>query len=212
MIIRPIHKPGWVLLALAALLCLSLTGCAVLDPGPAPARVQLFPKLPPVSTQPPAAKQLVVEMPTSGRDLATDSIALSFKNREVRYLAGYRWTDTAPAVFRRALLDALQANGGLQGVADENAGISADARLISDIKQFHLRYDDPNQAPTAEISVAFQLINLRDGTIMAAKVSSAKQKAAGPDQASLIQAFETALSAVLADAAPWVETQMRQLK
>lgn len=189
---------------------LFLAGCSVLNPGPPPARIQLFPDKPERSSLPPVNRQLVVEMPSSGRDIDTDAIALFFNEREVRYLGGYRWTDTAPALFRRALIDTLNASGSFTGVSNENAGITADARLVSDLKLFHLRYESEKLPPSAEIAVSVQLVNLRDGGVMASTLFSAKQKAADTSHNSLILAFEKALSDVLLKAAPWVEAHIRE--
>ena len=64
-------------LLVLCVLALGLSACAsMLDPGPAPARLQLQPAMPGPMAGKPSGKQLVVAMPLAGRDIDTDSIAL----------------------------------------------------------------------------------------------------------------------------------------
>ena len=107
-------------LFLALLLCLSVvcTACAALmDPGPPPSRLQLHPTLPKAQAGPPVNKQLVVALPTAGRELESDAIALVFSGREVRYLSGARWTGTVPRLLQRFFVEAFESSQALAGVA-----------------------------------------------------------------------------------------------
>ena len=190
-------------------LALGLSACAsMLDPGPAPARLQLQPAMPSPMAGKPSGKQLVVAMPLAGRDIDTDSIALVFNGREVRYLAGARWTSPAPNIFQRALIDGLTATNSLRGVTDESAGIMADAKLLCDLRQFSLRYADPKGVPTAVLEASFRLLNLSSGSIMATRNVRIEVPASGRDDAALVAACETALSRCLADISPWVVQNM----
>ena len=209
-IFRPIALPALILLLLLAP---AMSGCGKLfDPGPAPARVHLFPTLPEPSSGPPIDKQLVIEAPGSGLDIDTDSIALLFNDREVKYLSGYRWTSRTPVVFQRAVVDALMANQSLRGVTAEGSVLSADARLITDIKRFHLRYTDKNQPPTAEIDAVMQLINQKDGSVVDSKYFQATTKATGNEVSQLMDAFEDTLAKILASSTPWIEQSMRSMR
>ena len=143
-------------------------------------------------------------MPLAGADIDTDSIALVFNNREVRYLAGARWTSTVPNLLQRALLDALSATNSLRGVTDESAGITADAKLLCDLRQFSLHYADPKGTPTAVVTANFRLLNLSTGSIMGMRSVNVTVPASGRDNAALVAACETALSRCLAEVAPWV--------
>ena len=186
-------------------LTVGLSACAsLLDPGPAPARLQLTPAMPGQMGGKPLNKQIVVAMPLAGADIDTDSIALVFNNREVRYLAGARWTSTVPNLLQRALIDALSATNSLRGVTDESAGITADAKLLCDLRQFSLHYADPKGTPTAVVTANFRLLNLSTGSIMGMRSVNVTVPASGRDNAALVAACETALSRCLAEVAPWV--------
>ena len=183
---------------------LLLSSCALLSPGPPPTRLKLTPSMPARVAGGPLNKQIIVGMPLAGQDVDTDNIALVFNNREVRYLSGVRWTSSVPPIVQRALIDALTASNGLRGVSDESAGIFADAKLLSDIRQFALRYDDPKGVPTAVATINFSVLNLSDGSILGTKNISIEVPAAGRDNVALVTACETALSRCLADVTPWV--------
>ncbi len=192
---------------------LSMVGCStILDPGPAPTRVQLSPAMPAKFTGQPHKKQLVVALPMAGRDIDTDGIALLFHGREVRYLSGMRWTGTVPSLVQRNLLEALEYSGGLRGVADEGAGIAANAKLLCDIKQFSLRYDKEDSVPTAEFEASFRLVDLSNGSVVAGKTAQVTSQAADRETPALMQAFENVLGQALADVTPWVLENMKQVR
>ncbi|MDR2489084.1 MAG: ABC-type transport auxiliary lipoprotein family protein [Desulfovibrio sp.] len=196
-------------LCLLLVLAANLFACAaVLNPGQAPARLQLAPAMPDKILSKPLNKQLVVALPTAERDIDTDNIALVFNKREVRYLAGLRWTSPAPNILQRALIDALAATNSLRGVTDESAGIAADAVLFCDLRQFSLHYADPEESPAAVIIVYFRLIDPSDGTLMAMRKVEVSVPAGGRDNADLISACETALSRCLAEISPWIALTM----
>ena len=200
-------------LILLCLLTAGLSGCGkLLDPGPPPTRIQLSPAMPGKVGGKALDKQLVVALPLAGRDIDTDGIALVFNGREVRYLAGMRWTSAVPQLVQRNLIDALEATGGLRGVADETAGISANAKLLCQIKQFSLHYADANSAPTATFTASFRILNLANGTVVATKVVDVSTGAGGKDDAALVRAAETVLGKALAEAAPWVVQEMRNIR
>ena len=200
-------------LLVLCVLALGLSACALmLDPGPAPARLQLQPAMPGPMAGKPSGKQLVVAMPLAGRDIDTDSIALVFNGREVRYLAGARWTSPAPNIFQRALIDGLTATNSLRGVTDESAGIMADAKLLCDLRQFSLRYADPKGVPTAVLEASFRLLNLSSGSIMATRNVRIEVPASGRDDAALVAACETALGRCLAEISPWVVQNMGSVR
>ncbi len=209
----PLSRLAFPTLVLLLFLLPALSGCGkFLDPGPAPARIHLFPAMPEPSAAPAIDKQLIIDPPSSGLDIDTDSIALLFNGREVKYLSGYRWTSRAPAVFQRALVDALMANNSLRGVNTESSALSADARLVTDIKRFHLNYTDKNQPPTAEIDIVMQIINQKDGSVIDSKALQATTRAAGNETQQLMDAFESTLSKILSAAVPWIEQNMRGLR
>ncbi len=191
-----------------------LSGCAsVLDPGPPPARLQIAPSMPAKMAASPLNRQLVVATPTAGRALDSDRIALLFDNREIRYLADTRWADTVPLLVQRNLIAAVEASNVVRGVSDETAGIAADARLLTEIRQFSLQYaTSQDQPPTAVFEAVFRLVNLSNGKILGTRTVKTTAPALGRDNASLVQASETALTQALAETMPWIAERMRTVQ
>jgi cholesterol transport system auxiliary component len=191
------------LLLLVAAFCLA--GCGgLLNSGPAPTRLLLKPALPPHTTGRPVNKQLVVAAPTSGNIPAGDGITVVFRNREIRMLADARWTAEAPLLIQRSLVDALEATGGLRGVGDDTEGLQADVRLLTDIREFGLRWGEDDTPPVGVFAAVFRLLDLRNGRISASLHVEATTPAAGKNNTDLAVACETALSKGLAQCAAWV--------
>jgi cholesterol transport system auxiliary component len=198
------------ILALLLSAVLLLAGCtAILAPGPPPVRLRMAPSMPERLEGTALNKQLTVAEPLAGREIDTDGIALVFYGREVRYLAGARWTGTAPFLVQRFLIEALEAANVLRGVSDESAGTAADARLLTDIRQFGLEYSSEDATPTAVFDASFRLLNLHDGKILGTRAVKAQVPATGRDNAALARAVEIAVSKALAEIPPWIAGQMR---
>jgi cholesterol transport system auxiliary component len=191
------------LLLLVPAFCLA--GCgSLLNSGPAPARLLLKPTLPPRTAARPVNKQLVVAAPTSGNIPSGDGISVVFRNREIRMLAAVRWTAEAPLLIQRGLVDALDATGGLRGVGDDTEGLQADVRLLTDIREFGLRWGEDDTPPVGVFAAVFRLLDLRNGRISGSLHVEATAQASGKNNTDLAAACETALSKGLAQCAAWV--------
>lgn len=202
-------------MALVSLLCaLLLPACVgnALNPGPPPTRLALTPALPGALPGAPVDKQLVVAVPVSGSELDNDRIALVFSGREVRYFAQARWTGSVPGLLRTRIIEALESTGSLRGIGDEMAGLSADARLLTDLRKFALYYENENGAPVAVIEASFRLLNLRDGKVAGALTVAERVAAADNGETALAGAMEEAMKKCLDTLAPWVVGEMRRLK
>jgi cholesterol transport system auxiliary component len=191
------------------LVFLLLPACGgLLNPGPPPARVQLNPAMPDkVSST--VKKQLIIAVPQTEGDMDADGIALLFHGRELRHLSGVRWISPVPGMIQHAIIDALQASGGLSGVADDMAGISANARLLCDLRRFCLRYDTENAPPTAWFYATLRLVDQSNGRLMGAISLDIAVPAASTDTPALLQAMESALQQALADITAWTLDRMR---
>lgn len=193
-------------LGVLALSFLLLAGCAgVFSVGPAPKRMFLNPEPPArmAGTKATQGTQIIVSLPTAWLAVDTDAIALLFPNREIRYLSGVRWAGSVPSLVQSFLIDALSATGAFQGVAGDSTGIYAQVRLSCDIRQFLLRYDDPNQPPTAVFDATFRLINLRNGEIIGTLPVLLTTPATGTSTHELVTASEKVMAETLAKVAAW---------
>ncbi|MDR1360519.1 MAG: ABC-type transport auxiliary lipoprotein family protein [Deltaproteobacteria bacterium] len=195
-----------IFLCLAVLL---LSACGgILNPGPPPARIQMHPALP-AKAPFVIKKQLLVAMPQTEGDMDSDGIDLLFQGRELRHLADARWISPVPRMIQHAIIDAIQASGGLSGVADDLAGISANARLLCDLRRFCLRYGAENTPPEAWFQATLRLVDQSNGRLLGATSLDISVPAASNGAADLIRAMESALQQALAGVTAWTLEQMR---
>ena len=104
---------------------------------------------------------------------------------------------------QRDLIDALIISEGLRGVADEAAGISSNAKILCDIKQFSLRYESETAPPTAWFVATFRIVDQNNGRVLDSKAIDITVPASSTETAALVQACETALSKGLAEVTTW---------
>lgn len=202
-----------VLAALMLLMPLGLASCLPkLDPGPAPDRLLLKPAMPGEMPGRPSAKQLIVSTPTVASDIDNDRIALVYNGREVRYLSGARWSGTLVTLMQRLIIEAVESTKSLAGVGDEVSGIAADARLVSDIKQFSLEYAAEGAAPVARFSATFRLMDLSRAKVMGTREIDVSVPAPGRENAMMARALESALEKGLAELSAWVVENMRGMR
>ena len=198
--------------ALCALL-LCLASCLPkLDPGPAPIRVRLNPAMPGNTGEAPLNRQITVAMPRAAGDIDNDRIALAFHTREVRYLSGLRWAGNLAPMIQAQIMQALESTGVFSGVGDEVTGLSARARLQTDIRQFALVYASEEGLPVAEFAATFRLLNMSEAKIAATRQVDIQVPASGTDNPALIEAMEKALAQGLGEMAPWVARSVKNLR
>ena len=208
-VLRPISLRTLLLVAATAL----LGGCITLiDTGPAPVRMQLNPPMPQAPLAKPLPTQLMVMRPNATATVNRDAIALLFNNREVRYLANVRWESTAPQLVQQALVQAFETANVFRGVAPDGSGIADDMRLMTDIRQFVLRYADEKGIPTAVFAAQFQLVDTGTGTVLGSLTVETTAPASGSDNHALVAACEAALGKALAQVVPWVATTAPKAK
>ena len=194
---------------LLLLVPLLLPACgSLLNPGPPPARIQLNPAMP---GKAPAVikKQLIVAPPQVEGDMEADSVTLLFHGRELRHLSGMRWISPVSRMVQHAIIDAFQASGGLAGVADDMAGISASARLLCDLRRFCLRYDTETAPPSAWLYATLRLVDQSNGRLLGATTLDIVVPAASSESSALLLAMESALQQALAGITAWTFDRMR---
>jgi ABC-type uncharacterized transport system auxiliary subunit len=148
--------------------------------------------------------QLVVARPTAGNEISSDAIAVSFPNREIRYLSATFWTADVPFLVQRFMLEALDASGGLRGVGDDTMGLAADLRLLIDIREFGLRCLEDGTPSQGVFAAHVRLLDLRNGKILGSLNVEEKTAAGDGDNSALALACEGALSQGLARCVAWV--------
>jgi cholesterol transport system auxiliary component len=135
-----------------------LAGCSSLvGPSPAP---RLYVLKPPVAaTGPKVSWALSIALPSASSAYDTDRIAISRSPAGFDYYAGAAWSDHLPALVQTALLEAFESSGRIDRVARDSDAIHADYILVTDLRDFKARYDQPDAPPVAIVHISARLID-----------------------------------------------------
>jgi cholesterol transport system auxiliary component len=152
----------------------------------------------PVATRsgPPVRWQLTVELPEATDSYDTTRIVLMQPNGQMDYYADATWQDRLPYVVQGTLIEAFESSGRMQGVGRDTEGLKSDYLLVTDIRAFEARYAAPDAPPTVSVRIVAKLIAARTRTIVRATDAHGEAQAAQNNVASVVAAFNQALSAV----------------
>lgn len=188
---------------LAAGLTMALAGCSILSDKPkststiyAPdPRVQAEPGWPKVDWQ------LVLSSPSASRLIDSLRIAVRPTPGELQVYRGAQWARPPSDMLQDTVLRTLEDSGRIPAVARQGAGISADYRLLLDIRRFESDYVQGSPAATIEVSA--KLLHVADQKVAASKVFLQAQPATSTAVADVAQAFEQSLAGIGRDIAGW---------
>jgi len=163
----------------------------------------------PLSAKPAGGSHhLVVEMPSSPGEVATDRILIKPTALQAQYLPDGGWTDPAPALVQTLLVTSLQNVGGFRLVGRVGAGLTPDYTLVTELQQFQAETSATSPIPvTIRIGVQMTLIRETDREIVSTRRFSASQSVASDATILVIGGFETAMQSVLKDAVAWIRAQ-----
>ena len=179
-------------LGAAAAAALTLAACAS---GPAPTMYDLG------AAKPPPARalraQIRVGQPTATAELDSDRILVR-NSDTLATLAGARWSESLPALFRARLAQSFQ-NAGLARWIDGPAA-NADYEVDLDIRAFEL------DAETKEVhvDVAAWVVSLGSGRIRADQIFTLRTPVASTDAADVAAAMDQAASTVMTEIVKFV--------
>ncbi len=156
---------------------------------------------------PPASFQLLVNEPEAPGGLDTTRIALIRGTTSVDYFAGAAWTDRVPEMVRSLLVESLENSGRVTAVASQSLSLRSDYVLQVEVRHFEADYQGDG-APTVQVELDVRLIRMSDGSIVAQRRIARSAPAARNDIAGVIDAFNEAGHAVLAETVGWAVQSM----
>lgn len=193
---------------LSTLGVLLLSACAALGGGsngadtiysPDP-RVAADPAWPEVSWQ------LSVTSPLAARLLDSARIVVRPNPNEMQVYKNASWAKRPSEMLEDALLRALEDSGRIPAVARQGSGVSADYKLVLDLRRFESYYAQPGAVPAATIEVNAKLLHASDQQVVAMHTFLHAQPSASSAVPDVVVAFEQALGAVTGEIAGWVLT------
>ncbi|KLI97251.1 ABC-type transport auxiliary lipoprotein family protein [Luteimonas sp. FCS-9] len=192
---------GLVLLAL-------LGGCSSLLGGGAGDRERSTiyapdPRVEAVAAWPHADWQLTLSPPTAARMIDSFRIAVRPTPSELQVYRGASWAKTPTDMLQDTVLRTLEDSGRIPAVARQGAGITADYKLVIDLRRFEADYAG-NVMPAATIEANAKLIHNIDQTVVGSRTFVAAVPAAGAEVAQVVDAFGTSLQTISGDMVGWI--------
>ena len=189
-------------LLVAALTCLAAAGCGSLI-GPSNPPAKIYRLSPEMTSQPVGTTvtwQLAVARPDASRTLDSDRIAL-LRGSVMDYYADAQWNDSVPRLVQSLLVAAFDRGGRVQAATAESS-LRADLTLTTELRDFEAQYDGANAAPTVIIDIQAKLLDPH-GQVIASLDSRQTARAAQDSVASVVDAFNQAMAAALAQIVGW---------
>lgn len=153
-------------------------------------------------TGPAVSWQLLVDAMNAPAGLDTTSIAVRQRTSSLDYYDGVAWTDRAPVMMQRLLVETFENTGLITGVGRDSLAIRANYVLRCELRDFQA---DTTGADTtvATVQTSCALINMPDREIVARQSHSGRSTAAGTGFAEIVAAFDRATGDALTDIVQW---------
>ena len=182
--------------AAASALVLALSACAS---GPAPTLYDLTAASPPQARA--VRAQFRVGQATATADLDSDHILVR-ESQTLATLAGARWPEPLPALFRARLTESFQ-NAGLTRWIDGTAA-TANYEVDLDIRAFEF----DAQTKEVNLDIAAWIVSLGSGRIMADQIFTLRTPVESTDAAHVAAAMDQAASTVMTEIVAFVARKL----
>lgn len=146
--------------------------------------------------------QLLVDTMNAPAGLDTTSIAVRQRTSSLDYYEGVAWTDRAPVMMQRLLVETLENTGLITGVGRDSLAIRANFVLRCELRDFQADTTGTNTT-MATVRTSCALINMPDREIVARESHSGQATAGGTEFAQIVAAFNRATDDALTDIAQW---------
>lgn len=196
-----VRRGGAIVIAVAC--ALALPGCALL--GGSKDTATLYAPQPAVQADaawPQVDWQLVVASVQVARPVDSVRIAVRPTPQELQVYKGAQWAQRPAEMVERTLLRVLEDSGKLPAVARAGAGVSADYRLVLDVRRFEADYAGA-PVPSAVIEINAKLLHAQDRDVVASRTFLQATPAAGVEVPQVVDAFERGLGAAAREVAGW---------
>lgn len=182
-----------------------LSACAVQLPGTgAPPRLfVLSPKSTFDDDTPTVDWQLLIDSPIAAAGINTTRIALRHSALELRYFANAAWTDPAPKMVQRLLIESFENSGRIVSVGRQAVGLRADYILTTDLREFQAEYASENVPPEVRARINAKLVKMPQRRIVASETYEFVIAAEGTSMEAVVLAFDDALGKIMKRLVTW---------
>jgi len=152
---------------------------------------------------PRAEWQLTLSPPTAARMIDSFRIAVRPTPAELQVYRGASWAKTPTDMLQDTVLRTMEDSGNIPAVARQGAGITADYKLVIDLRRFEADYNG-NALPAATIEANVKLIHNIDQTVVGSRTFIAAQPASNTEVAQVVDAFSVALQSISGEMVGWI--------
>jgi len=188
-----------------------MTGCALKLPGTGtPPRIFVLSPKSTFDEQVPVVDwQLLIDSPIAAAGLNTSRIALRQSQIELQYFANAAWTDAAPKMVQRLLIESFENSKKIVSVGRQAVGLRADFILATELREFQAEYEGKAEGapPDVRTRINAKLVQMPSRTIVASVTYDYLIPAEGPDLVSVVKAFDLALGKTLKRIVAWAITE-----
>jgi cholesterol transport system auxiliary component len=186
---------------------LLLAGCSILGAGNARERSTIFDLDPRVATDPSWPRvDWQMSLPSATASRITDSLRIAVRPtpNELQVYKGAVWSRSPTDMVEAAILRTLEDSGRIAAVARQGSGISAEYKLVLDLRRFESAYTAADMPPTVRIELNAKLLRSADQQAVASRTFLQENPAASAGIDDVVAAFEHGLQAVTGELAGWV--------
>lgn len=192
--------------ALILLACLLISACSLLgkstrdsftiydiDP-----RVAVDPAWPQVDWQ--------LSLPRVNASREGDSLRIAVRPtaNELQIYKGARWMRMPSDMIEAAILRTMEDSGRIPAVARQGSGISAEYKLLLELRRFEAVYSAPGMPPTVQIEINAKLLRTASQRVAASRTFRQGTPAGSTAIDDVVEAFDQALHAVTGEVVGWV--------
>jgi ABC-type uncharacterized transport system auxiliary subunit len=144
---------------------LLLAGCSILGAGNARERSTIYDLDPRVAADPSwPSVDWQLSLPSAGASRVTDSLRIAVRPtpNELQVYKGAVWSRSPTDMVETAILRTLEDSGKIAAVARQGSGISADYKLVLELRRFESAYTTAGMPPTVKIELNAKLLRSAD--------------------------------------------------
>lgn len=131
-------------------------------------------------------------------------IAVRPAANELQIYKGASWARIPTDMLEGAILRTLEDSGRIGAVARQGSGMSAEYRLLLELRRFESDYAAPGMPPTVVIEVNAKLLHIASQRVVDSRTFLQQTPTSSTSIESVVEAFDQALHAVTGEIVGWV--------
>lgn len=184
-----------------------LAGCSILGGGNARERSTIYDLDPRVAADPSWPRvDWQLSLPGASASRITDSLRIAVRPtpNELQVYKGAVWSRTPTDMIEDAVLRTLEDSGRIAAVARQGSGISAQYKLVLDLRRFESTYTAAGMPPIVRIELNAKLLRSADQQVVATHTFLQENPVASAGIGDVVAAFEQGLETITGDLVGWV--------